>query len=87
MGLGYESRGNMMGDKKDDSIHIAVQETDYQSPQPPENPNSETVLDKSLQLTPNGGAPSTNEPQPRSGDASRPEADESKDEKWAAECF
>ncbi|GAB4842504.1 hypothetical protein Ancab_012478 [Ancistrocladus abbreviatus] len=79
-----------MGDKKEDEhtlIPMPVQELYYQSPPPPENPNSEIVLDKSSRLTPSGGAPSTNEPRLPSGDASQPEADKSKDKKWTVECF
>ncbi|GAB4842342.1 hypothetical protein Ancab_012312 [Ancistrocladus abbreviatus] len=79
-----------MGDKKEDehiTIPMPVHESSYQSPLPPENPNSEIVLDKSSQLTPSGGAPSTNEPRPPSGVVSPPEAEKSNVEKWTAESF
>ncbi|GAB4842479.1 hypothetical protein Ancab_012453 [Ancistrocladus abbreviatus] len=80
-----------MGDKEEDehiTIPILGQESYYQSPSPPENPNTEIVVDKSSQRTPSGGSPSTDEPRPPSGDALPPEANKSKDEKWTAEgCF
>ncbi|GAB4842485.1 hypothetical protein Ancab_012459 [Ancistrocladus abbreviatus] len=77
--------GIVMGDKKEDehiTIPMPVQESYYQSPLPPENPHTEIVVDKSSQLTPSGGSPSTDEPRPPSGDALPPEAKESEDESF-----